>query len=45
MESVDWVDAYFWFGMLTNMGNVNPANQLMSGSSKLSSLGSQYLNA
>jgi len=45
MESVDWVDAYFWFGMLTNMGNVNPANQLMNGPNKLSSLGSQYLNA
>jgi len=44
MESTDWVAAYFAFGIMHDMNNVSPLNQLMASSGKPTALGQKYLN-
>jgi hypothetical protein len=44
MEVTPWVRAYFAFGLLHNMGNVNKINQLLGPSGWPTDLGWYYLN-
>ncbi|KAL0949617.1 hypothetical protein HGRIS_009662 [Hohenbuehelia grisea] len=44
MDSVDWVPAYFAFGVMHDMQGVNSFNQLMSSSGAPTALGFKYIN-
>jgi hypothetical protein len=44
MDGTSWIAHYFAFGVLTNMGNVNPLNQLMGSNGYPNDLGYFYLN-
>ncbi|KAG6855033.1 hypothetical protein C0991_005962 [Blastosporella zonata] len=44
MDSTYYIDRYFWFGAMQDMGNVNPLNQLMASSSGPNSLGQYYIS-
>lgn len=45
MDSTSWIEAYFWFGFIRDMGNVNPLNQLVNpANGNLNDLGQDYLN-
>ncbi|KAJ3564692.1 hypothetical protein NP233_g8135 [Leucocoprinus birnbaumii] len=43
MDSTSYVKAYFAFGALTDMGNVNPTNKLMTGGQTPNALGKLYI--
>jgi len=45
MDSTSYVDAYFAFGLLHDMWNVNYLNQLMASDCSPTSLGSFFINA
>jgi len=44
MDSTSWMGKYFPFGYLTNMGNVNAANRLITSSYQRTDLGGLFLN-
>jgi len=44
MDNTDWVAHYFAFGALSDMGNVNPANQLLGGNGYPTQLGQLYIS-
>jgi hypothetical protein len=43
MDGADYVEQYFAFGFMQNMGNVNPLDQLMGGNNLPNALGNLYL--
>jgi len=43
-EKTDWIEAYFPFGLMHDLGNVNAANALMDTNGKPTALGSLFLN-
>ncbi|KAF9521061.1 glycoside hydrolase family 128 protein [Hydnum rufescens UP504] len=45
MNEQNWIEAYFAFGLLHDMWNVNYANQLMKSDGSPSSLGHYYINS
>jgi hypothetical protein len=44
MEGQSWIDYYFAFGTLYDMGNVNPLNQLLGGDGNPTALGRYYIS-
>ncbi|KAF8623444.1 hypothetical protein AX15_006386 [Amanita polypyramis BW_CC] len=44
MDNTDWVHAYFAFGVMFDMYNVDPVNQLLGSNGKPTSLGELYIN-
>ncbi|KAH0587346.1 hypothetical protein J132_09512 [Termitomyces sp. J132] len=44
MDNTSWVTAYFAFGAMYDMGNVNPLNQLLGSNGQPTSLGWYYIN-
>ena len=44
MESTDYVIAYFAFGILSDMGNVNTLDQMMGSNGKPNALGKKYID-
>lgn len=44
-DNTPWVKAYFAFGAMHDMFNVNPDNQLMGGDGKPNALGRKYIKA
>jgi O-glycosyl hydrolase len=44
MDDTEWIKAYFAFGFMHNMGNVNPLNQLLGSNGKPTDLGYLYIN-
>jgi len=45
MDSTDWVERYAWFGVMENLGGVNPDDAMMSSTGSITTLGQQYINA
>ncbi|KAJ8523505.1 hypothetical protein ONZ45_g12 [Pleurotus djamor] len=45
MDSQSWVKGYFAFGVMHDMVDVNPLNQLMAGDGRPTDLGYQYIKA
>ncbi|EJT97606.1 hypothetical protein DACRYDRAFT_24986 [Dacryopinax primogenitus] len=43
LDSQDFVEYHFWFGMMRDMQGVNPADGLMNQDGSLSALGDQYV--
>lgn len=44
MDNTPWIEAYFAFGVMYDMFNVDPANQLLGGNGQPNSLGYYYIN-
>jgi hypothetical protein len=44
MDNASWVEKYFWFGALRDMGNVNVENRLLSSGGQITPLGTQYIS-
>ncbi|GLB33625.1 putative expressed protein [Lyophyllum shimeji] len=44
MDNTGWVQHYFAFGAMYDMGNVNPLNQLLGSNGKPTDLGYMYIN-
>ncbi|KAM6495734.1 Glycosyl hydrolase catalytic core domain containing protein [Amanita muscaria] len=44
MDNTPWIEAYFAFGVMYDMYNVDPANQLLGGNGQPNSLGYYYIN-
>jgi hypothetical protein len=44
LDSTPWIVSYSWFGVMHDMGNVNPLNRLMGSDGKPNDLGWLYLS-
>ncbi|KAJ7693296.1 hypothetical protein B0H17DRAFT_844386, partial [Mycena rosella] len=45
MDSQDWVERYAWYGIMTDLGGVNPDDAMMDKDGKITDLGKQYIGA
>ncbi|KAJ7040733.1 glycosyl hydrolase catalytic core-domain-containing protein [Mycena alexandri] len=43
MDAQDWVERYAWYGVMRDLGGVNPLDAMMSSDGKINDLGQQYI--
>ncbi|KAJ7647002.1 glycosyl hydrolase catalytic core-domain-containing protein [Roridomyces roridus] len=43
MNEQDWVERYAWYGVMRDLGGVNPLDAMMDGNGKITNLGEQYI--
>ncbi|KAJ7678210.1 glycoside hydrolase [Mycena polygramma] len=45
MDSTDWVERYAWYGVLRDLGGVNPDDAMLNSKGQITDLGKQYIGA
>ncbi|KAJ6551420.1 glycosyl hydrolase catalytic core-domain-containing protein [Mycena capillaripes] len=45
MDAQDWVERYAWFGVMRDLGGVNPDDAMMNSKGQITDLGKQYIGA
>ncbi|KAJ6587210.1 glycosyl hydrolase catalytic core-domain-containing protein [Mycena vulgaris] len=45
MDAQDWVERYAWYGVMRDLGGVNPNDAMMDSNGKITDLGKQYIGA
>ncbi|KAJ7768289.1 glycosyl hydrolase catalytic core-domain-containing protein [Mycena metata] len=43
MDAQDWVERYAWYGVMRDLGGVNPLDAMMTSDGKINDLGKQYI--
>lgn len=45
MDAQDWVERYAWYGVLRDLGGVNPDDAMMNSNGQITDLGKQYIGS
>ncbi|KAJ7772714.1 glycosyl hydrolase catalytic core-domain-containing protein [Mycena maculata] len=45
MDAQDWVERYAWYGVLRNLGGINPDDAMLTSNGQITDLGKQYIGA